>query len=477
MESSAADRSAGAGGAPSDGFEEVRLYERWQKIQTVWVNGRFQSLRRIVLSVLLLVFYLGPWLRWDGRQAIWIDIPARKFSILGATFWPQEFVLVAFLLVIGAFSLFVFTVLAGRLWCGYACPQTVWTLCFVWLEKMVEGDRNQRLRLDAGPWRPRKIATKGVKYALWAALAFSLGLSLLGYFSPIRELIPRVATFALGPAETFWLFFLAVASFLLHGVLREQVCLHMCPYARFQSVMFDRDTLIVSYDAERGDPRGKRRRSVDPAEAGLGSCVDCKLCVHACPTGIDIRDGLQYECIGCSACIDVCNGVMKQMGYPPDLIRYSSENEDEHAGRHWMRPRLLGYAAILLSMVGAFAFTVANRVPLDLDIIRDRNRLYRERYDGQVENVYTLKIMNREQRARSYRISAAGVIPFEYSGADRVEVAAGELRSVSISLFASPEDRSAPNTDVEFTVESDGEPGFSTSSTSRFIRPPGSGGG
>jgi len=199
--------------------------------------------------------------------------------------------------------------------------------------------------------------------------------------------------------------------------------------------------------------------------------------VHACPTGIDIRQGLQYECIGCSACIDVCNGVMDKMGYAPDLIRYSSENQDEHEGRHWARPRLLGYGAILLVMVGSFAFTVGNRVPLDLDIIRDRNRLYRERYDGQVENVYTLKIMNREQRARSYRIGASGAIPFEYSGLDRVEVAAGELRSVSISLFASPEDRSAPNTDVEFVVETQGEPDFSVSSTSRFIRPPGSGGG
>ncbi|MBW2543469.1 MAG: cytochrome c oxidase accessory protein CcoG [Deltaproteobacteria bacterium] len=452
-------------------FQVVSLYERWRKIQYLWVKGRFQSLRRFALGVLVAVFYIGPWLRWEGRQAIWLNLPERKFMFWETTFWPQDFVLLALLLVIAAFTLFVFTVAAGRLWCGFACPQTVWTLCYVWIERKIEGGRYQRIKLDQAPWTAAKFAKKGLKYLCWAVLALSVSVTFVGYFTPIEVLLREIAELTVGPWEAFAIFGLAGASFLFSGVLREQVCLHMCPYARFQSVMFDRDTLIVSYDARRGEPRGGRSRRVDPDAQGLGSCVDCGLCVRACPTGIDIRDGLQYECITCAACIDVCNGVMDKMGYAPDLIRFSSENQDEGVPKANRRLRLWSYAAVLLTVSGILVFDLATRVPLGLDIIRDRGRLYRESWDGSVENTYTLLIRNMEQHPHTYEISAEGEIPLQYSGVKRVEIEGGSQVSIPISLMSAPGAGGAPNSSVEFTVEKVGEPVRSVTKESRFLRP------
>lgn len=466
---------AGSGeGTPAENtgdFQVVSLYERWRKIQYLWVKGRFQSLRRFALGVLVAVFYVGPWLRWEGRQAIWFDLPERKFMFWETTFWPQDFVLLALLLVIAAFTLFVFTVAAGRLWCGFACPQTVWTLCYVWIERKIEGGRYQRIKLDQAAWTPAKIAKKSFKYLCWAALALSISVTFVGYFTPIAVLLREIVELTVGPWESFAIFFLAGASFLFSGVLREQVCLHMCPYARFQSVMFDRDTLIVSYDARRGEPRGGRSRQVDPDARGLGSCVDCGLCVRACPTGIDIRDGLQYECITCAACIDVCNGVMKKMGYAPDLIRFSSENQDEGIPRARKRFRLWSYGAVLLVMSGILIFDLATRVPLGLDIIRDRGRLYRESWDGSVENTYTLLIRNMEQHPHTYEIRVEGEIPLQYSGVKKVEIEGGSQASIPVSLMSAPGVGGVPNSSVRFTVESVGEPIRSITKESRFLRP------
>jgi cytochrome c oxidase accessory protein FixG len=458
----------------SDGVVEVSLYEKWRKIYPQWVDGGFQKYRRIVLGILLVIFYVTPWLTWHGAPAVWLNLPERKFVLFWATFWPQELVLLSWLLIIGAFSLFFFTVVAGRIWCGWACPQTVWTLVYVWIEKWIEGDRNQRMRLDQGPWNARRIRKKAIKYVLWAVMALSISVTFVGYFVPIRELLPKIASLDLVPWEQFWLLFPAGASFLMSGVLREQVCFHMCPYARFQSVMFDRDTLIIAYNEERGEPRGSRRRGADAAALGKGACVDCKLCVNVCPTGIDIRDGLQYQCIGCAACIDACNGVMDKMGYEPNLIRYSSEHQDHHERPKKVRPRLVGYGGVLAAMLLAFTWTVSHRVPLDLDIIRDRNRLYRQHWDGSVENVYTLKIMNREQQARSYRISATGEIPLELKtrdGADVISVPAGAQASIPVRLIAPPEEAAERNAPVEFTVETVSGPELRITQPSRFLSP------
>ncbi len=467
-------RAASGERSPVDDADEpqfVSLYERWRKIQSLWVKGRFQTLRRLALSILVAVFYIGPWLRWEGHQAIWFDLPERKFAFWGTTFWPQDFVLLAFLLVIAAFTLFWFTVAAGRLWCGFGCPQTVWTLCYVWIERLIEGERYQRIKLDAAPWTPAKLRKKGSKFLLWSILALSISITFVGYFTPIETLLGKIAALTLGTWELVAILVLAGASFLFSGVLREQVCLHMCPYARFQSVMFDPDTLIVSYDARRGEPRGGRSRRVDPAQRGLGACVDCGLCVRACPTGIDIRDGLQYECIDCAACVDVCNGVMKKMGYAPNLIRFSSENQDKGIPKAKNRLRLLCYGSVLVAMLAVFAFALETRIPLGLDIIRDRGRLYRESWDGSVENTYTLRIMNMEQHVRTYEIRVEGEVPLQYSGERRVEIAGGSHISLPVSLVTPPGVRATPNSDVRFTVESVGEPIFAITETSRFLSP------
>lgn len=456
---------------------EFSLYERWKKIQPLWTDGRFQTLRRVALAVLLLVFYLGPWLRWDGRPAIWFDLPARQFTVFAVTFWPQDFVLLSWLLIIAAFSLFFFTVLAGRLFCGYACPQTVWTSAYFYIERWIEGDRTERMRRDGRPWTAKKLRVKFTKWALWTLLAASIGITFVGYFTPIRELLPKLVAFELGGWEAWWIAFPSAGSFLLSGVLREQVCLHMCPYARFQSVMFDRDTMIISYDRERGDPRGSRRRDADPAALGKGSCIDCGLCVKVCPTGIDIREGLQYQCIGCAACVDVCDSVMDRMGYDRGLVKYSSEHRDEHAAHSKVRPRLLGYGGVLAAMLTVFVWFAAHRMPLELDVIRDRNRLYREFWDGSVENVYTLRILNMEQADRTYRIRADGDVPFEYEGKETVTVASGQQASLPIRLRMSPESvTGAPNSPITFTVEADGEPLRRVSEMSRFLRPETAGG-
>jgi cytochrome c oxidase accessory protein FixG len=463
-------RESEGGGDPG----EIQLYERWKKLYPLRVIGPFQLARHVALVLLLIVFYASPWLTWDGHPAVLFDVPARKFVFLWATFWPQELVLLSWILIISAFALFFFTVVAGRIWCGWACPQTVWTLCYVWIEHVVEGNRNQRLRLDSRPWNAERITKKAVKWSLWALLALSISVTFVGYFVPIRELLPKIVAQGLVPWERFWLLFPAGLSFLFSGVLREQVCIHMCPYARFQSVMFDRDTLIISYDEDRGEPRGSRNRNADPAALELGTCIDCKLCVHVCPTGIDIRDGLQQECIGCAACIDVCNDVMGKMGYAPNLVRYSSLHQDRHEEKAAGRPRLVGYGAVLVAMLLAFTYAVSHRVPLEIDIIRDRARLYREHWDGSVENVYTLKIMNREQTARTYRIRAGGEVPVVLatgSGTDTITVEAGTQASLPVRLRTGPEVQSAPNTGVTFTLDTTDEPHFSVTGKSRFLRP------
>ena len=302
--------------APGQPGPGESLYRKEPKIYARQVKGRFARLRVIAVWVLLGLYYLLPWLTINGRQAVLFDLPARKFYIFGLTFWPQDFVYLALLMITAGLSLFFFTALAGRLWCGFACPQTVWTETFMWIENWVEGDRAKRMKLDKAPWSAGKIIRKSLKQALWILFAAWTGFTFVGFFSPIRELGVSIANLSLGPWETFWIIFYSFATYGNAGFLREQVCKYMCPYARFQSAMFDKDTLIISYDEKRGEPRGGRRKMDDPSEKGLGDCINCTLCVQVCPTGIDIRNGLQYECIACAACIDVCDQVMDKMEYP-----------------------------------------------------------------------------------------------------------------------------------------------------------------
>lgn len=386
---------------------EIQLYEKRKKIHPRNVKGFFQRLRKISLYMLLGIFYLLPWLNFDGHQAVLFDLPARKFHIFFITFWPQDFIFLSWALIIAAFTLFFVTALAGRVWCGFACPQTVWTELFVRIEYWLEGDRNKRIKLDKAPWNFAKVKTRGLKLFLWLLLALWTGFTFVGFFSPIRELFFHVQTWTLGPWETFWIFFYALATFGNAGFLREQVCMHMCPYARFQSAMFDRDTLIISYDVERGEPRvgGKKKRA---ETENPGDCIECQACVQVCPTGIDIRDGLQYECIACAACIDACDEVMIKIGKEPSLIKYTTENQLEGQKTHILRPRIILYAVALSIFLGLFAYTLINRKDMAVDVLRDRNSFYRQVDSKTIENVYKLKIMNKGKSVRQYKITAKG---------------------------------------------------------------------
>ena len=447
------------------------LYQTREKIYQRQMAGTFQTIRNITIWITMAVYFIGPWLVWDGRQAILFDLPERKFYILGFTFWPQDFVLLSWLLIIAAFTLFFVTALAGRVWCGYTCPQTVWTAFYMWIEYRVEGDRNQRIKLDAQPWSTNKVIRKTIKHSLWLLLAFGTGYTFVGYFQPIKELTLDILYFEAHGWAWFWLLFFTVATYMNAGWMREQVCLFMCPYARFQSAMFDKDTLIVTYDEKRGEPRGKRKKGVDPDSLGKGDCINCQMCVQVCPTGIDIRNGLQYECITCAACIDACDHIMDQMGYEKGLIRYSTEHAMETGESHVLRPRLIGYGVALTVMICAFIYVFFSRVPLQLDIIRDRNQLYRETVTGMIENTYTLKIMNMTQEVQSYKISVSGIDGIDLAVPDQVRALAGELVVVPVNASLNPDSLKKPNYTIEFHVESTQDPALKVSEESRFIGP------
>ncbi len=392
----------------------VSLYQKQPEIYPRAVKGWFAGWRWTFVWLTQLVFYGLPWLQWGGRQAVLFDLEAQRFYILGLVLYPQDLIFLAALLVLSALALFLFTAVAGRLWCGYSCPQTVYTEMFMWVERRIEGDRIARMRLDQAPWSTGKLLRKGGKHAAWLAIGLVTGFSFVGYFTPIANLAPSLATPSETPWNAFWVGFYGLATYGNAGFLREQICKYMCPYARFQSALIDKDSLVITYDQGRGEPRGSRSRKQTAAALGLGDCIDCTLCVQVCPTGIDIRQGLQNECIGCAACIDVCNDVMDKMGYARGLIRYSTENgvaggwsRAQMFGRA-LRPRVLIYAALLLVAAVAFTASVALRKPFLFDVIKDRGALARVVGEGDVENVYRLQVMNRSEQPHSFRVGVSG---------------------------------------------------------------------
>jgi len=447
------------------------LYATRQKIYPREIAGRFQSKRTIAVWVLLGIYYLLPWFRWSGRQAVLFDLPARKFHLFALTLWPQDFYFLTWLLVIAALSLFFFTALAGRLFCGYACPQTVWTETFLWMERLVEGSRSQQMKLAKAPWTAQKVLRKFAKQLLWIAFALWTGFTFVGYFTPITELAGKITHFSTGPWETFWVLFYGGATYVNAAYMREQVCKYMCPYARFQSAMFDKDTLIITYDDRRGEPRGARKKGADLKAKGLGDCVDCTLCVQVCPTGIDIRNGLQYECIACAACIDACDGVMDKVGYPRGLIRYTTQDALDGRPSRVLRPRTWVYATLLSLVFVAGVAGLLLRKPLGLDVMRDRNALYRETDAGTVENVYNLRILNKDQRDHTFRLAVDGVGGVTLgAGVHEWQVGAGEVYSTAIRV-AVPAGELRGGHDIRFTLTAADQPRLRVVEQARFIAP------
>jgi cytochrome c oxidase accessory protein FixG len=450
------------------------LYAKRQQVYPREVHGRFANWRVAMAGLTLGIYYFLPWINWGAdRQAFLIDLPNRKFNLFFWTFWPQDLFYLTTILIISALSLFLFTAVAGRVWCGFTCPQTVWTEAFLWIERQIEGDRAKQMKLAAAPWNLTKIATKGAKHFVWIVFALWTGFTFVGYVTPIRELTTEVLRLALGPWEIFWILFYGFATYGNAGWLREQVCLYMCPYARFQGAMFDRDTLVISYDRARGEPRGSRSRGTDYKKQGLGDCIECTLCVQVCPTGIDIRNGLQVGCIACAACVDVCDSVMAKMNYPKGLIRYTTENELE-AGqpRQILRPRVVIYALVLAGITAALIVAVLLRVPLELDVIRDRNTLYREAGRGRIENVYTLKIMNMDNLSHRYEISATGIEGLELrTDHPEIVVAPGAVVELPVLLLAERDNLKARSIPVRFHLQAQDEKKLKVEEEARFLGP------
>jgi len=452
----------------------VSSYAVREKIYPREIKGRYASLRNLAVFSLLGLYYIIPWLQFGGRQAVLFDLPNRKFHIFALSFWPQDFFYMAWLLIIAALLLFFFTAMLGRVWCGFACPQTVWTEAFLWMERITEGTHQRRRKLDKAPWSPEKVFRKSAKQFLWIGFSLWTGVTFVAYFTPATELFGQIGNFALGPWETFWCLFYSLATYGNAGFLREQVCKYMCPYARFQSAMFDKDTLIISYDEVRGEPRGGRKRKVDPREAGLGDCVDCNMCVQVCPTGIDIRKGLQYECIACAACIDVCDSVMDRMNYPKGLIRYTSENSMvEKKPLRILRPRVVIYAALLLALLIGFLTSIGARTPLRVDALRDRNTLYRELSGGEIENVYSLKVLNLDTVDHSYHISVTGMPGVRLdSDLNELVLKAGDVGRLVVRVRVARESIPASGGDIVFSVQARSDASMNKETKARFIGPP-----
>ncbi|MEX2474796.1 cytochrome c oxidase accessory protein CcoG [Marinobacter sp.] len=449
----------------------VELYASRKKIYVKEVKGFFQRIRNVSLLVLMGMYFLFTWITLDGQPLVLFDLPAREFHLYGMTFYPKDFFLLSGMLIVSAFGLFFITALFGRVWCGYTCPQTVWTFIFMWVEERIEGSRNQRIKLDKLPQSSRKIMKKSLKHAAWLLIALATGLTFVGYFYPIRDLIADIFTFQANGWAYFWVGFFTVATYLNAGWMREQVCLYMCPYARFQSVMLDPDTRVVSYDPNRGEPRGGRRKDAAPTERGLGDCIDCGQCVQVCPTGIDIRDGLQYECIGCALCIDACDEIMDKMDYPRGLIRYTTENELEGRPSKLLRLRTLGYGVVLALMIGAIVFVLATRIPAQLDALRDRGALFSFNGEGRVENTYTLKIANMTEVPQTFLVSVSGMDDIRILTDTRITVDSGENLALPTVVDVDPETIEQSNNTIRFRMSSETDRSLIVETESRFVGP------
>jgi len=458
-----------SGHSVDSGADDVlAVFDGQIKVYPRAVTGLFARLRWIMVWVTQLVFFGVPWLQWNGRQAVLFHLDDSRFYIFGLVLHPQDLIFLAVLMVLAALMLFFFTAVAGRLWCGYACPQTVYTELYLWMERITEGDRLKRMRLDAAPWRAEKVARKSAKQLLWIGFGLCTGFTFVGYFTPIHELVDELTTLSFSAWEWFWVLFYGLATYGNAGYLREQICKQMCPYARIQGALTDMDSMVIAYDTQRGEARGSRARTADPKALGLGDCIDCTLCVQVCPTGIDIRNGLQNECIACAACIDVCDQVMEKMNYPQGLIRYSSGKgiaekltRQQMVKRVW-RPRVWVYSVLLLVASTVFVGGLSTRKGFAVDVIRDRGTMAREVGNGDIENIYRLKIMNSTEHDLTYITRVEGLPGLQLVTAPQVTVPATGIGSLTVRLLLSAHDAQAYRgkaSAIEFKIKStrDGE--------------------
>ncbi|MCG8545867.1 MAG: cytochrome c oxidase accessory protein CcoG [Alphaproteobacteria bacterium] len=398
--------------------EQLPLYAPRVKVFPKRVSGIFRHLKWAALIVLLGIYYIAPWIRWDRGpnqpdQAFLIDMAHRRAYFLWIEIWPQEVYYLAGLLMIGAFGLFLVTALFGRVWCGFTCPQTVWTDLFMWVERLVEGDRTARMRLDRAPWTAGKIAKRTTKHGLWLIISVLTGGAWIMYFNDAPTLVLDILHWQVAPAVVFFIGLFTATTYLLAGFAREQVCTYMCPWPRFQAAMFDEDSLIVTYQGWRGEPRGHHKKG--ESWDARGDCVACNQCIAVCPTGIDIRDGNQLECIGCGLCIDACNHIMARVGRPANLITYDSmaRQTAEAAGKtaHYrlVRPRTLFYLGLLLIVGGFIVYGLWSRPGVEINVLRDRSPLFVTLSDGSIRNGYTLKILNKAREPRAYTLALDGL--------------------------------------------------------------------
>jgi cytochrome c oxidase accessory protein FixG len=432
------------------------------------VQGTYQKLRRYGAWFFLGFFALIPWIPYGDRQAILLDLSNQQFNFFGTTLYPQDLTLLALLFMIAAFGLFFITTFLGRVWCGYLCPQTVWTFMYIWFEEKLEGAANKRKKQDSLKLTPKLLWRKTLKHIAWFSIALITGLTFVGYFVPIGALVVNFATFNTSFWPAFWVLFFAVITYANAGWMRSIVCIHMCPYARFQSAMFDKDTFIVGYDTQRGEARGPRSRKDTPKEKGLGDCIDCNLCVQVCPTGIDIRDGLQYECINCGACIDACDITMERMGYAKGLINYTTEHRLSGQHTKVMRPKLIGYGLVMIVMCALFVAQVATVEPVGLSVIRDRSQLFKENSQGEIENTYNLKIINKTQQNQIYQLYVDGIEGVSWYGKQQVEVLPGEVVNFPLSLGIKSDQLKSSVTKIQFILTDSQQ--FTIAVESRFIK-------
>lgn len=428
------------------------------------VKGRFRTIKWAALAVLLGIYYVTPWLRWDRGpgapdQAVLVDMAGRRLYFFGIEIWPQEVYFLTGILILAAFGLFLATALFGRLWCGFACPQTVWTDLFMQVERWIEGDRAQRMRLDQAPWTAAKWRKRAAKHAAWLVIALLTGGAWIMYFNDAPTVVRAFFTGEAGVTAYFFVALFTTTTYLLAGFAREQVCTYMCPWPRIQGALVDRDTMAVTYEAWRGEPRGRYRKG--ESWEGRGDCIDCKQCVAVCPMGIDIRDGFQLECIGCGLCIDACDDVMAKVGRPLHLIAYDSERNQELrvAGRpptyRLARPRTVLYAVVLMLAAGIMLAALGLRSAIDVNILPERNPLFVTLADGSIRNGYMLRLMNKERVAKTFELGV------EDMAAARVSVL-GRTEPAGTANLAAPPDGvasyrvfvQAPRPEVQREVES-----------------------